>query len=327
MATEVRTAGAIRFEPSRRPLLLLLASLLAVGCAGPTVPVVGGDAPPLVSRPGLENLPDPEPRWEPRTGAGNRSPYMVFGETYQVLPSAEGYEAEGLASWYGRKFHGRNTSNGERYDMFALTAAHKSLPLPTWVRVTNLANDRSTIVRVNDRGPFHGERLIDLSYGAAVKLGFADSGVTRVRIEAITPERPGLAASAPEAGPEDEPEPQSVAKVEAENLEAGDGSIWLQAGAFGSDDAAAALREDLLEVLGSRAGIILDRGADALTRVRIGPFPDLDEAGRVQALLTFADLVGVPLIIRERDRYIRHSSSAPPSIPWQRSPGEGVSAW
>lgn len=285
--------------------LVLLASLLLAGCAGPTGPVVGGDAPPLVSRPGLENLPDPEPRWEPRTGAGNRSPYMVFGETYHVMPSAEGYEAEGLASWYGRKFHGRNTSNGERYDMFALTAAHKSLPLPTWARVTNLANGRSTIVRVNDRGPFHGERLIDLSYGAAVKLGFADSGVTRVRIEALTPPRPGVAETVADtesgaSGPSPEPpETQPEAAEPPQELAAEDGTIWLQAGAFGDDDAAVALREDLLEVVGSRAGITLDRGADALTRVRIGPFGDLDEAGRVQALLTFADLVGVPLIIRE----------------------------
>jgi rare lipoprotein A len=267
------------------------------------VPVVGGDAPPLIDRPGLEDLPDPEPRWEPRTGAGNRSPYMVFGETYHVMPSAEGYEAEGLASWYGRKFHGRNTSNGERYDMFALTAAHKSLPLPTWVRVTNLANGRSTIVRVNDRGPFHGERMIDLSYGAAVKLGFADSGVTRVRIEALTPPRPGLAGTGTDAGPGGPPPetsgPQPASEADAGKLAAESGAIWLQAGAFGSDDAAVALRDDLLDLVGGRAGITLDRGADALTRVRIGPFTDLDEAGRVQALLTFADLVVVPLIIRE----------------------------
>jgi rare lipoprotein A len=116
---------------------------------------------------------------------GNRSPYVVFGETYEVMPGSLGYVEIGIASWYGKKFHGRLTSNGEVYDMYQLTAAHKALPLPSQVRVTNLDNGRKVIVRVNDRGPFHSDRVIDLSYATAVQLGFADQGTAPVVIEAI----------------------------------------------------------------------------------------------------------------------------------------------
>ena len=275
----------------RLRLLLPVAVVLLGSCAGPTVPVVGGDAPPLVERPGLSDQPDPVPRWEPPARAGNRSPYMVFGETYHVMPSAEGFVDEGRASWYGRKFHGRATSNGERYDMFALTAAHRSLPLPTWLRVTNLANGRSTIVRVNDRGPFHEDRILDLSYGAAVKLGFADQGVAAVRIEAIVPERPGAV-----------PAPAPLLPVPAEPADLADaaGAIWVQAGAFGDPEAARRLSATLAGVLGDEADRIrLDDAVAGLTRVRIGPFADLTEANRMQALITFADVAGVPLIVRE----------------------------
>ncbi|MFX3658116.1 MAG: septal ring lytic transglycosylase RlpA family protein [bacterium] len=113
------------------------------------------DGPPLSIPPGLANLPDPVPRQEPKSARGNPPTYTVFGKTYRVMDSASGYYASGMASWYGRKFHGRLTSSGEPYDMFELTAAHRSLPIPTYVRVTNLDNRKTTIVRVNDRGPFH----------------------------------------------------------------------------------------------------------------------------------------------------------------------------
>jgi rare lipoprotein A len=214
---------------------------------------------------------------------------MVFGETYHVLPSAHGFVDEGQASWYGRKFHGRATSNGERYDMFALTAAHRSLPLPTWLRVTNLSNDRSTIVRVNDRGPFHEDRILDLSYGAAVKLGFAEQGVASVRIEAITPDRPGAM-----------PVPAAQTPAEPADLADASGIIWVQAGAFGDPEAARRLSATLAGVLGDEADRIrLDEAIVGLTRVRIGPFADLTEANRMQALITFADVAGVPLIVRD----------------------------
>jgi rare lipoprotein A len=122
-----------------------------------------------------------------RTRAGNKSPYTVFGQTYTLLEESAGYQEQGGASWYGTKFHGRYTANGEEYDMWDMTAAHKTLPIPSYVRVTNLENGLSVIVRVNDRGPFHSERIIDLSYAAALKLGFAEKGVAQVDVVDITP--------------------------------------------------------------------------------------------------------------------------------------------
>ena len=127
---------------------------------------------------------DAVPKIEPRSRGGNKSPYRISGKQYWVMPSSLGYSATGTASWYGSKFHGHLTSNGETYNMFSMTAAHKSLPIPTYVKVTNLNNGRHVIVRVNDRGPFHGDRLIDLSYAAATKLGYAKQGTAPVRIKA-----------------------------------------------------------------------------------------------------------------------------------------------
>ena len=117
----------------------------------------------------------------------NKSPYTQFGKTYYVLNSSQGFRETGIASWYGSKFHGRRTSNGDVYNMYAMTAAHKTLPIPTYVRVTNQENRRSVIVRVNDRGPFHESRIIDLSYVAALKLGFAANGTAKVSVEALNP--------------------------------------------------------------------------------------------------------------------------------------------
>lgn len=134
-----------------------------------------------------DELIEPEPRFEPPSRGGNRT-YTLFGQTYNIIPDARGFSEEGLASWYGEKFHGHLTSNGETYDMYAMSAAHKTLPLPTYVRVTNLANQRSVVVRVNDRGPFHSNRIIDLSYVAAYKLGMLANGTARVRVEALHPE-------------------------------------------------------------------------------------------------------------------------------------------
>jgi len=121
----------------------------------------------------------------PQGTLGNKSPYTVLGKSYEVLPDSLGYLEIGVASWYGRKFHGRLTSNGETYDMHGMTAAHKSLPIPTIVKVTNLDNGRKAIVRVNDRGPFHDDRLIDVSFAVASQLGFADKGIAPVVVEAV----------------------------------------------------------------------------------------------------------------------------------------------
>lgn len=130
---------------------------------------------------------DAVPRVEPRSRYGNKSPYTVLGKRYYVMPNSFGYSAEGMASWYGKKFHGHKTSNGEIYNMYAMSAAHRTLPLPTYLSVRNLDNGKQIIVRVNDRGPFHGNRLLDLSYAAATKLGMLKRGTAHVRIEAINP--------------------------------------------------------------------------------------------------------------------------------------------
>lgn len=128
---------------------------------------------------------DAVPKYEKRTRAGNPNEYEVFGKKYAVLKQSEGYKAKGMASWYGTKFHGRKTSNGEVYNMYAMTAAHKTLPIPSYVKVTNLQNKRVVVVRVNDRGPFHGNRLIDLSYAAAVKLGIQKTGTGMVELQSL----------------------------------------------------------------------------------------------------------------------------------------------
>jgi len=156
--------------------------------------VGGGRYAPHVQDSTPDHLPDtdaiPEPVVEalPRSRYGNRSPYQVLGRTYHVLDDASGFVETGIASYYGNKFHGRRTSNQEVYDMYAFTAAHKSLPLPSFARVTNLDNGRSVVVRVNDRGPFHNGRVIDLSYAAAVKLGIHEAGLGRVEVRALTSE-------------------------------------------------------------------------------------------------------------------------------------------
>jgi rare lipoprotein A len=137
--------------------------------------------------PDVDAIPEPEVTDEPRSSVGNRSNYSVLGKKYRVLDSAEGYTETGTASYYGKKFHGRRTSNLEVYDMYAFSAAHKTLPLPSFARVTNLDNGKSVIVRVNDRGPFHPGRVIDLSYAAAAKLGYVGKGTARVEVRALTP--------------------------------------------------------------------------------------------------------------------------------------------
>ncbi len=159
------------------PLLLALA-----GCS-----LQSPDGPPAQPR-DLSGVGDAVPRYEPFRPALNPVSYEVSGRRYHVLRNAEGYIARGIASWYGRKFHGRPTASGEPYDMYAMTAAHRTLPIPSYVAVTNLRNGRRVVVRVNDRGPFHSDRLIDLSYAAAVKLGIDKSGTAPVEVRALSPQ-------------------------------------------------------------------------------------------------------------------------------------------
>jgi len=138
--------------------------------------------------PDLHKVPDAKPQTEPKSKYGNPKTYTVFKKKYQVLDSSKGFKERGKASWYGKKFHGYRTSSGEKYDMYSMTAAHKTLPLPTYAKVTNIANGKSVIVKINDRGPFHGDRIIDLSYAAATKLGILGKGTGDVEVHAIDPE-------------------------------------------------------------------------------------------------------------------------------------------
>lgn len=135
----------------------------------------------------VTRVPDAEPVQEEKAASGNMEEYEVLGRTYRTLDTSEGFSEEGNASWYGEEFHGRATSSGEPYDMYAMSAAHRTLPLPTYLEVTNLDNGRTVVVRVNDRGPFHRDRILDVSYAAAVRLGLVDTGTARVRIRAVGP--------------------------------------------------------------------------------------------------------------------------------------------
>lgn len=240
--------------------------------------------------PDLSRMAEPIPVPEPRSRYGNRSPYKVLGRTYHVLESASGYVERGRASWYGNKFHGRPTSSFEPYDMYKFTAAHKTLPLPSFVQVTNLANRRSVIVRVNDRGPFHGDRIIDLSYAAAVRLGMHNQGVAEVEVRAIDPEGEALAAdrrddrptvrtyrsgiSAPHAA-------TGTRRDAARSTAPFSGTRYLQVGSFSVKDNAKRL-EDRLEDAGlDRVHLETAKVGDAkVWRVRIGPLDarDLDAA-------------------------------------------------
>jgi len=196
-----------------------------------------------------DQIPDIVPRADPITAAGNKSPYEVRGKTYRVLPAYRGYRERGVASWYGRKFNGHATSNGEIFDYYKLTAAHKSLPIPCYVRVTNLENNKSVIVRVNDRGPFHDERLIDLSYAAAVKLDFVQQGTARVEVQAL-----------------------DVAGSEDRRAVDEDVYRYLQMGAYRDEVAAQGLRRELAAIVIAPVFVSsVEAAGELLYRVRVGP--------------------------------------------------------
>jgi rare lipoprotein A len=221
---------------------------------------------------------DAVPRPEVIRQAGNRSPYRVLGKTYRVMSQedARSYRTRGEASWYGAKFHGHQTSNGEIYDMYAMTAAHKSLPIPCYVRVVNLDNGRSTVVRVNDRGPFHGGRVIDLSFAAATKLGYAQRGVANVEIAVID------AAASPAAAPEAAGSDPAVPRR------------YLQAAAFSKRAKAEALRQRLARLLRQPVAIAFG-GEDqpAPYRVRIGPLLAAEDELQIRELM-MAENLGQP---------------------------------
>ncbi len=220
---------------------------------------------------------EPTPRKEPKSRGGNKTPYQVWGKTYHVMDSADGYVAEGIASWYGKKFHGYKTSNGETYDMYDFSAAHRSLPLPTYARITNLENGAQVIVRVNDRGPFHSDRIIDLSYAAAKKLGYVDKGTARVRIEAYPFNGTPTIADQIESTL-----PPSAVPTPAAN---GAQGFFLQVGAFSNEVTAIRTLNRVSALLD--APVFVSRGGDdtPVYRVRVGPFADERDAKRFLEIL------------------------------------------
>lgn len=216
-------------------------------------------------------LPEPVPHAEPRSRYGNRSPYDVLGRSYRVLDSAQGYVERGIASWYGNKFNGRNTSSGEPYNICAFTAAHRTLPLPSYARVTNLDNGRSVIVRVNDRGPFHDGRLIDLSYAAAARLGVDRTGTARVEVRAL---------DADDAAETDHSRPPLPAS----------GRWTVQVGSFGVRDNARGLADRLEGADIDHVDIDrVDVDGRTLWRVLVGPV-DADDLDRLLARLRGLDI-------------------------------------
>ncbi len=256
-------------------------------------PAAAVPAPPIAP----QFVPDAIPRVEPRSRYGNPPYYDVFGKRYYVLASSVDYVERGVASWYGPGFHELLTSTREPYDMYAMTAAHKTLPLPAYVRVTNLQNGRSVVVRVNDRGPFVGNRIIDLSYSAAARLDMLRDGTAMVEVRAIDPSQPLPPANVPLTAatplPVAAPLPADAPLSAAAPLSGGDATppaahppLFVQAGAF-ADPANAEHLADKLR--GSRFGTIFIRhdliAGRSLYRVRIGPVPDVPEFDRIVAAL------------------------------------------
>ncbi|MGD2137027.1 MAG: septal ring lytic transglycosylase RlpA family protein [Gammaproteobacteria bacterium] len=300
-----------------------MATLLA-GCAsrGPHEPAVD-DAPPEPVD--VSSIPNAVPKREPLSRYGNPTSYVVNGKRYYTMPSSRGYRERGLASWYGTKFHGKRTSSGEPYDVYAMTAAHRTLPLPSYVEVTNLRNNRSVILKVNDRGPFKADRIIDLSYAAAAKLGILGYGTGLVEVRAIDTSAmsasssdkgatgvaqspPAARASAPvrntaEAGAAEppapgkpsvvalqeprQPPPATTAAAAQQPSAGGDeAALFLQVGAFLNRDNALRLQRSISARVTHEVRIVEDRGSKGtFYKVQVGPLEDLARADRITRAL------------------------------------------
>jgi rare lipoprotein A len=310
-------------------VLLLLAACAHAPRRPSPGPAPAPVPPPTVlpqNAPDVGQIPDAVPRDEPRSAYGNPPFYIVGGHRYVVLHSAAGYVERGVASWYGTEFHGLRTSTGEPYDMFAMTAAHKTLPLPCYARVTNLANGRHVVVRINDRGPFVANRIIDLSYSAASRLDMIRNGTAFVQVEVLTPAAPSLIASMPVSTLAAQAASVGVSSVPAVNptpavqapapstapaatnavpdaapvaaapaaptvIPAPTGSFYIQVGAYAnSDNAASALRK----LRGAGLENVFALGPDAhqpLQRVRIGPIASVQQ---FDALIERLSALGFP---------------------------------
>ena len=252
-----------------------------------------GERPPA----NLDQIADAEPKAEPLHRYANR-PYQVFGKEYVPLAFVQPYRQRGTASWYGKKFHGQRTASGEPYDMYAMTAAHPTLPIPSYARVTRVATGRSVIVRINDRGPFHQGRMIDLSYAAALKLGFAYLGSAEVELEsiepgqAVTPIEPAAATTPPAAATtppavattppaETTTPPAATTTEQAPAAPEQAKAVYLQVGAFSSRDNAENLRSRLEGEFGWLKDTVQVLAIGNLWRLHVGPYRTQDDARSV----------------------------------------------
>jgi rare lipoprotein A len=270
----------------RAALALTLAGFLLSGCSlarrkpEHTTSIPSGSAVPQPPADVL-SIPDAVPRVEPRSTRGNPPFYEVFGKRYYVLASSEGHIERGTASWYGPGFHSAATSMGEPYDMYAMTAAHKTLPLPAYAEVTNLRNGRKVVVRINDRGPFVGDRIIDLSYTAAARLDMLLQGTAPVEVRVITPRSGSGAGSAipqplPVAPALSAPPPVTVVNAPAAKAP-GSPAMYIQAGVFADHENARRRVEVLLAAGLELASLDEMSGTRTLHRVRVGPFASVEE--------------------------------------------------
>ncbi len=278
----------------RCAITLLATLLLLAGCSGPPIkptikpgvvapatPAEPAAAPTITGEPSdgapstqvdINTIPNAVPRPEPYSKYGNPSTYEVYGQRYTPLKSSKGHVERGTASWYGTKFHGRRTSSGEPYNLYDMTAAHKTLPLPTYAQVTNLDNGRSIVVKINDRGPFHKGRIIDLSYAAAMKLDIMKTGTGRVEVRTIDPYAPSTHLASPS-----KTEPTTLASTPGR---------FLQAGAFGVYDNAENLRNRLSSLTANPVVINKNDQTPPIYRVLIGPLNSDQEARQLADQLT-----------------------------------------
>ena len=252
-------------------LVLLLSGIAACSTAPQK------SATPSRSQAELAKMPDAVPKVEPRSKHGNMRTYEVFGKRYYVLDSGDGFTQKGIASWYGPKFHGKKTSNGEIYDMYAMTAAHKTLPLPSYLEVKNLENGRKIIVRVNDRGPFHDNRVVDLSYTAAIKLGMIGKGTALVEIRAIDP-RSHRGGGAP------------VETRSGTRKKSAQADFYIQVGVFSEYHNAARLKDKLLELETPVSLEEIRLNGRTAFRVKIGPLNDIAVADEIVSRLGLFDI-------------------------------------
>jgi len=269
----------------KHPFSVAAILILLGGCT--TVPPEPTDGPGRVIE-DPSSIPDAVPQHAPRSRYGNPASYEVFGQTYHVMESADNHVERGIASWYGSKFHGRRTSSGEPYDMYAMTAAHKHLPLPTWVEVRHLENDRRIVVKVNDRGPFVDNRIIDLSYAAAARLGMMEAGTAPVEIRTVTPAdfTPDVRqAGMTESGGEP---PPAAAEVH----------YWLQLAAFGETTNAQRFVQRLADA-GIEYPARIEESDDRVYRVRLGPLNGLSALNAATDALEAAQFDTGHVIISE----------------------------